>query len=92
MPTDLEVKYATLDSWILISGMGRSTTYQALAAGHMRAKKAGTRLLIDVEAGLAYIRSLPDARIELPNSRRPIVEASATPKPKSPGRKPKVAT
>lgn len=63
--------FATVQVWCAISGMGKTTTYQALAAGRLRAKKLGRRILIDVEHGLSFVRSLPSADIKLPNSRRP---------------------
>ena len=71
MSGEIGVKFATIDTWIRISGVGRTTTYQWLAAGRLKAKKAGKRLLIDVEDGLREVRALPDADIRLPNSRRP---------------------
>ena len=71
MSGEIGVKFATIDTWIRISGMGRTTTYQWLAAGRLKAKKAGKRLLIDVKDGLREVRALPDAEIRLPNSRRP---------------------
>jgi len=43
--------------------MGRSSTYEALARGDLRAIKLGTRTLIDVAHGLAWLASLPAARI-----------------------------
>lgn len=65
-----DTKFAGIDRWCEISGMGRTSTYQALAAGRLRAKKLGAKLLIDVEHGMRWVRSLPAADIRLPNSRR----------------------
>lgn len=62
--------YATIDNWAVISGMGRRSTYDALGRGDLRAIKAGTRTLIDVEHGLAYMRSLPPAKIRAPKATR----------------------
>jgi hypothetical protein len=76
--SEIGVKFATIDTWIQISGMGRTMTYQWLAAGRLKAKKAGKRLLIDVEDGLREVRALPDAHIRLPNSRRPMARCPAT--------------
>lgn len=56
-------QFATLRDWCRISGMGRTTVYQRLASGELRAVKLGTRVLVDVEAGLAWIASLPAADI-----------------------------
>lgn len=54
---------ATVAAWCVLSGMSRSTTYEALGAGHLRAVKLGTRVLIDVPHGLAWLNSLPPATI-----------------------------
>jgi hypothetical protein len=58
--------FTTIENWCVISGMGRRSTYAALGRGDLRAIKAGTRTLIDVEHGLAYMRSLPPAKIRAP--------------------------
>jgi hypothetical protein len=71
-------EFAPMDRWCLIAGIGKTTTYQALAAGHLRAKKVGRRLLIDVPHGLRWIRSLPAHNVRLSNSRRPVGQLSAT--------------
>ena len=41
-----------------------------LGRGDLRAIKAGTRTLIDVEHGLADMRSLPPAKIRAPRHQR----------------------
>jgi hypothetical protein len=61
-------RYATIRDWIAMTGVSRSSTYLALGRGDLRAKKFGTRTLIDVEAGLAWLESMPDAKIR---TRRP---------------------
>ena len=55
--------FATLTDWQRLSGISRSRTYELLAAGQLRAVKLGGRTLIDVEAGLAWMRGLPPAAI-----------------------------
>jgi hypothetical protein len=60
----MQPQYATIKDWVALSGMGRSTTYALLGAGHLRAKKIGARTLIDVPAGLAWIAAQPDADIK----------------------------
>jgi len=55
--------FATVSAWCALSGMGRSATYEALGAGHLRAVKLGSRTLIDVPHGLAWLNSLPPAAI-----------------------------
>ena len=56
-------KYATIPDWQRISGMRRTSTYEALGRGDLRSVKLGARVLIDVEAGLAWLASLPSADI-----------------------------
>jgi hypothetical protein len=51
--------------------MSRSTTYEALGRGELRAIKLGVRTLIDVEHGLAWLGSMPVAQISTGRSRRP---------------------
>jgi hypothetical protein len=62
---DIEAKFAPLPSWLAISGMTRTATYEALGRGDLRAIKqpGGRRLLIDVQTGLAWLRSQPPATI-----------------------------
>jgi hypothetical protein len=62
-------RYATIPDWCAISGMGRSNTYVEIGRRHIRAVKLGTRTLIDVEAGLAWLATLPPA--EIMTGRRP---------------------
>lgn len=61
---------ATIASWCSLSGMSRSATYEALAAGRLRAVKLGSRTLIDVPHGLAWLDSLPPATIR-PHGKKP---------------------
>jgi hypothetical protein len=51
--------------------MGRSSVYEALGRGDLKAIKLGVRTLIDVEAGLAWLGSMPAAKITTGRSRRP---------------------
>ena len=64
-------RYASVPVWCATSGMSRSTTYEALGRGDLRAIKLGARTLIDVEAGLAWLGSMPAAKITTGRSRRP---------------------
>ncbi len=41
--------------------MSRSAAYRALAQGHLKAVKMGSRTLIDVPQGLAWLDGLPAA-------------------------------
>ena len=62
-------KYCSIADWGAISGMSRSTTYEALGRGDLRAIKLGVRTLIDVEHGLGYLKSLPIAEFTTGRSR-----------------------
>lgn len=55
--------FATIAAWQRLSGMSRSRTYQLLAAGDLKAVKLRNRTLIDVGAGLAWMRTLPAAMV-----------------------------
>ena len=55
--------YCTVTDWRSLSGMGRSSAYEALGRGDLRAVKVGTRTLINVQHGLAWLASLPVASI-----------------------------
>lgn len=61
--TSVVPKFGTIDTWMTLSGMGRRATYDALGHGHLKAVKAGTRTLIKIEEGLAWLESLPPANI-----------------------------
>ncbi len=52
--------YATVDDFCKLSGIGRTTLYAALRDGHVHAKKVGTRTLINIGSGLAWIEGKPD--------------------------------
>ncbi len=54
-------KYATIKKWCEMTGMSKSGTYNALAAGLMRAIKLGNKSLVDVEHGLAWLAAQPAA-------------------------------
>ena len=62
--------YATIPEWCRISGMGRSSTYGALGADQLRARKLGTRTLIDVAHGLAWLETLPMATVRPHGAKR----------------------
>jgi hypothetical protein len=57
----LQPKFGTIDTWCQISGISRRITYDLLGEGHLRAIKIGGRTLVDLEHGIAYLRSLPTA-------------------------------
>lgn len=51
--------FATIDRWVELSGVSRSTTYELLASGDLVARKLNKRVLIDVKQGLNFLNSLP---------------------------------
>jgi hypothetical protein len=55
--------YETIDIWKLRSGMSTDAVYKALSRGDLKAVKLGKRTMIDVQHGLAWLASLPAARI-----------------------------
>ena len=55
--------FTTINRWGEITGMSRRVTYEELAAGNLRAVKRGASTLIDVPHGIAWLRSLPPAKI-----------------------------
>ncbi len=65
-------KFAPISDWETISGMSRRVTYEKFGAGELKAVKVGTRTLIDVEAGLAWMRALPPAFIRAPRERQKV--------------------
>jgi hypothetical protein len=81
-------QFVPLRAWLMVSGMSRSQTYRLLSSGELRAKKNGTRLLINLPHGLEYLKRLPDAEIKLAD--RPPVQPPADAPRKRRGRPPKV--
>jgi excisionase family DNA binding protein len=60
----MQPKFASIQDWLKISGLGRTTVYHLIAEGKLKAIKAGTRTLIDVEHGLVWLHALPPADIK----------------------------
>jgi hypothetical protein len=48
--------------------MGRTTTYEAIGRGDLRAVKVGGRTLVDVDHGIGWLDSLPAAQVMVPKS------------------------
>jgi hypothetical protein len=69
--SNITPRYAPILDWCTISGMGRSATYEALGRGDLRAIKLGVKTLVDVEAGLAWLGSMPAAKITPRRKRQP---------------------
>ncbi len=53
---DLEPVFGTIAEWRRISGMGQTSVYAALKRGDLKAIKLGRRTLIDIQAGLNWLR------------------------------------
>jgi hypothetical protein len=70
---ELSPKFAPISpDWEIISGMSRRTTYEELGRRNLRAIKVGAKTLIDVEHGLAWLRSRPPAVIRAPRPRHQV--------------------
>lgn len=55
--------FVSIDEWVRMTSMCRRSVYDRLASGELKARKVGTRVLIDVQAGLDWIRSHPAPQI-----------------------------
>ena len=64
--------------------MGKSSVYERLGQGDLKAIKLGTRTLIDVQHGLAWLASMPAAEITTGRRRRAAASPAAAPTPQSP--------
>ena len=62
-------KFATIEDWCVISGLSRRVVYDKLGTGELKAIKVGGRTLVDVEAGLAWMRALPPPAIRAPREK-----------------------
>lgn len=64
IPLDFESAgpFLTIDEWCSIRRASRPTAYRALAAGRLRAVKAGHRTLIETASAIAEAASLPAAK------------------------------
>ena len=60
-------KFISVKGWCELSGLGRTSTFAALRRGELRAVKRGTKTLIDVDHGLAWLNSLPPAEYRAPS-------------------------
>jgi excisionase family DNA binding protein len=58
-----EVLAHTIADATKVSGLGRTTLYEAIGAGKIEARKAGGRTLIPAESLRAFLNSLPAADI-----------------------------
>lgn len=58
--------YLCLADAVKYSGISKSGLYLLLGQGRLRAKKHGTRLLVELEALRQFLVSLPDANFRPP--------------------------
>jgi len=58
-----EVLAHTISDTVKITGIGRSSIYEAIGAGKLDARKAGNRTLITAESLRSFLASLPVANI-----------------------------
>lgn len=58
----MQPAFATVRDWARLSGVSRTRTFALLNSGDLKAHRVGNRVLIDVEAGLEWLRSRPSAR------------------------------
>lgn len=56
-------RFASIPHWSLLSGVGRTKSYELIGDGTLRAVHVGRRILVDVEHGLAAIAAMPRAEI-----------------------------
>jgi excisionase family DNA binding protein len=54
--------YGTIPEATHFSGMSRTSIYEALKKGHLKARKAGRRTLISFDDLEAYLAGLPEYR------------------------------
>jgi hypothetical protein len=63
-------RFVSIDHWVAVTSVKRTTTFALIAKGILRAHKLGARTLIDLDHGLAMIAALPAPVITTGLSRR----------------------
>lgn len=63
----VQPRLGSIETWTAQSGMSRRITYENIANGNLKSHKLGARTFIDIEAGLAWLRSLPPAKVRADN-------------------------
>jgi hypothetical protein len=77
-PLPVPVKYCSMSDWVLISGLGRTKTFEMLADGRLKSVKIDGKRLIDLPHGLAFLDGLPAVPLTTGASkRRRVVERAA---------------
>ncbi len=59
----MQPEFVSIKVWSEQSGLGRSTTYNLIGDGSLKAIKVRGKTLVDYEAGMAWMRSRPPANI-----------------------------
>ncbi len=57
-PFERKLAYS-IDEFVKASGIGRTSVFQAIKEGRLRAVKSGTRTLIPEDSGRAFVEALP---------------------------------
>jgi hypothetical protein len=58
--------------WARDNSLGVNFTWRAIAAGHLKVRRVGKRMIILNEDGLLFLRSLPEGPATMPaNLKRP---------------------
>jgi excisionase family DNA binding protein len=66
--TGIQPLTVTIPEAVRLSGLSRSELYRQLSAGHIRARKSGSRTLILWESLKAHVESLPEAEFRAPKA------------------------
>ena len=66
--TAIQPLTVTITEAVRLSGLSRSELYRQLAAGHIRARKSGSRTLILWASLKAHVDALPEASFRAPKA------------------------
>ena len=66
--TGIQPLTVTISEAVRLSGLSRSELYRQLGAGHLRARKSGSRTLILWASLKAHVEALPQAEFRAPKA------------------------
>jgi hypothetical protein len=66
--TGIQPLTVTIPDAVRLSGLSRSELYRQLSAGHIRARKSGSRTLILWASLKAHVEALPEAEFRAPKA------------------------
>ncbi len=66
--TDTQPLTVTIPEAVRLSGLSRSELYRQMGAGHIRARKSGSRTLILWASLKAHVEALPEAEFRAPKA------------------------